>query len=570
MKHLSYLRLPLLTRRGLLTSLAVLTTLTGHLIAQDNIVALGRVSGAGTLLSGKSSVGAVITPVRNGVGDYTVTFTAAGGFAGVNANDLAVQAAIASSAAGDDTIKADVSAVTANSVTVEVQIDDVENNPSGQVAADADFFFTLFRAPNTAVAPATTPYLLASGRVNAAGTVQTSLGRHGVTASAILSGVGDVELTLADPGGFVGDVTTDYVLALTLEGSGASGHAIRGDVVDVTDDGELVVNVHTDDVQAVIDAADGVPASRAFFFTVFKLTPMPANTSDTSALIAQARVDAAGTLLSGPNAFDGGLVTSARLATGDYRVTITSPGAFSTRTAADFVAHATLNQSNSDDDGIMTEVVLENANTLHIDVSVTDVEASGEVEGLATDVGFYLTILDTVTDYQPDLRIGKRGGIMSMKGNDRYNSTGGGQALRLALEKLKWSKYYFVLENDGNTADNIRLYEQARGNVLRTKYFRLTGGRGNVTGSVIRTGLIESDVTPGGFIRYQGWVKYRSPKIRPRQSFEIHAHSLSDPTKSDVARLDVRSLPFRSGRGHGGGHGSTWNPGQGGGRGGNR
>jgi hypothetical protein len=168
MKHLSYLRLPLLTRRGLLTSLAVLTTLTGHLIAQDNIVALGRVSGAGTLLSGKSSVGAVITPVRNGVGDYTVTFTAAGGFAGVNANDLAVQAAIASSAAGDDTIKADVSAVTANSVTVEVQIDDVENNPSGQVAADADFFFTLFRAPNTAVAPATTPYLLASGRVNAA------------------------------------------------------------------------------------------------------------------------------------------------------------------------------------------------------------------------------------------------------------------------------------------------------------------------------------------------------------------------------------------------------------------
>lgn len=554
----------LLGQRCLLTSLAILTTGAAHVSAQDNIVALGRVSGAGALVTGTSSVGATITPTRNSAGDYTIVFTAVGAFAGADANDFAVQAAIASSVSGDDTIKADISAVTADSVTLEVNVDDVENSPVGHVAADADFFFTLFRAPTTVVADATTPYLLASGKVNAAGGVVSSIGRHGVTASTLLSGVGDFEITLGNPGGFVGDATTDYVLALTLEGSGVAGYAIRGDVVDVTDNGELVLNVHTDDVQAVVAATDGVAASRSFFFTVFKTTPMPVNTSDTSALIASVRVDATGNLLSGPNSFDGGLITSARLATGDYRVTITSIGAFSARTAADFVAHATLNQSNSDDDGIMTEVVLENANTLHVDVSVTDLEAGGEAEGLATDVGFYLTIFDTVSDYQPDLRIGRGSGLTSMKGNDLYNSNGNGQSVRLALEKLKWSTYHFALENDGNATDDIRLTEMLRGNRLRTKYFRLTDGRKNVTGSVVRSGLVEQDVAPGEIISYQGWVKYGSPKIRPRQSYLILARSLSDPSSVDAVGVDVKSLPFRTGRGSGGGRGGKGNAGQGG------
>lgn len=558
----------LLHRSGLAAALSLLLTSAGLLQAQDNIVALGRVSAAGALVNGASSVGATITPVRNAAGDYTVTLTAAGAFSGTDANDFAIQAAIASSVSGDDTIKADISAVTANTVTIEVQIDDVENNPSGHLAAEADFFFTVFRIPATAVADATTPYLLASGKVDVLGSVVASLGRHGITASAVLNAVGEIEVTLTNPGGFVGDAVNDYVLALTLEGSGAAGYAIRGDVTNVVDDHTVVLTIRTDDVQAIVDAADGVAATRPFFFTVFRTTAMPLGTSDTSALIASVRVDAAGNLLSSGSAFDGGTITTARLATGDYRVTIQSTGAFAGRVAADIVAHATLNQSNSEDDGIMTEVVIASANTLHIDVAVTDVEASGEVEGLATDAGFYLTILDTVLEYQPDLRIGHGPAITQMKGDGLYNETGRGQGILLKLEMLKWSRYHFALEHDGNAVDDIRVTELRGGNKVRTKYFRLSGGRRNVTNQIGRSSLLETDVDPGQVIRYQGWVKYGSPKIRPRQSFRILARSVSDPTKVDAVRVTVRSLPFRPGGGRGG---QSWQPAkgnQGGGRGG--
>lgn len=535
-----------IVRRSLLASLVLVLTGAGPLCAQDNIVALGRVSGAGALVGGTSSVGAVIAPVRNAAGDYTITITAAGAFTGADANDFAVQTAIASAVSADETIKADVSAVTDDTLTLEVRVDDVENNPNGHLAADADFFFTVLRIPSTAVANPSTPYLLATGKVNAAGGLVASIGRDGVIASSALNAAGDFAVTLTKPGGFVGDSANDYVLALTLEGSGAAGFAIRGDVSSVAGDGTLVLNVRTDDVQDVADANDALAASRAFFFSVFKVTAMPAGTQDTSALVANSRVNATGTLLSSTNSFDGGTITSAQLGTGSYRVTVTSTGAFSSRTAADFVAHATLNQGASDDKGIMTQVILANASTLHIDVAVTDLEVAGVDNGVAADAGFYLSILDTVVDLQPDLRIGRGPSLSRMKGNDVYNLSGRGQALNLKLEKLKWSRYHFALENDGEITDRIRLSEILRGKRLRTKYFRLTGGRKNVTGSVIRAGLLEPSLAPGEIIRYQGWVKYRSPKQRRKQGFRLVARSLTDRTKADAVRVNVRGLPWKN------------------------
>src|SRR5688572_4741820 len=92
----------LFSRGGLLASLALVLTGSGTLYAQDNIVALGRVSGAGALVNGTSSVGATITPVRNSAGDYTVTITAAGAFTGDDVNDFAVQAAIAATTSADE------------------------------------------------------------------------------------------------------------------------------------------------------------------------------------------------------------------------------------------------------------------------------------------------------------------------------------------------------------------------------------------------------------------------------------------------------------------------------------
>jgi len=528
-----------------LASLAFLLSGSGALIAQDNIVALGRISGGGALVSGTGSPGTVITPVRNSAGDYTVTITSAGAYTGADANDFAVHVTIASPLSGDDTIKADISAVTANSITLEMNTDDVENLPSGHAASDNGFYFTVFRIQSTAVAENTTPYLLSAGTVSAAGSVGSSIGRHGVVASSTLSNAGEYQITLSKPGGFAGDNTNDYVLLLTLEGSEAAGYATCGDVTDVSADGSMVMTVRTDDVQSVLAAASAVPSSRAFHFSVFKTTAMPVGTTDASALVANARIDAAGNLLSGPNSLDGGTMTSVRQSIGDYRVTITSIGAFANRVSGDYVAHATLNQAGSDDDGIMTEVIWADANTLHIDVAVTDVEVIAQPEGAASDAGFYLTIMNLVTDYQPDLRIGRRSSITRMKGDNLYNSTGRGQEHKMAIKGREWSIYHFALENDGDESDAMSVNEY-RGQNMRTRYFRLTGGRRNVTASMIREGHLESSLDSGEVILYQGWAKYGAREVRSSQSLQIHVRSLSDSAMTDAVRLNVRRHPSRS------------------------
>jgi hypothetical protein len=113
---------------------------------------------------------------------------------------------------------------------------------------------------------------------------------------------------------------------------------------------------------------------------------------------------------------------------------------------------------------------------------------------------------------------------------------------------LKWSKYFFALENDGNITDRVRLNETGRVNQVRTKYFRLSGGRKNITGKVIRAGYIEEALDPDDAVRYQGWVKYRSPKTRPKQSIRIIARSLVDTSKVDAVRANA-SGEFRAGNG---------------------
>jgi len=522
----------------------------GSINAQDNIVALGRVDAAGGLVSSSTTVGGIIAPVRNSAGDYTVTVTATGAFTGTDVNDFAAQATINSSASGDSTIKVAISGVTNNTITLEVNVDDVEDttDPNAALAVDANFNFVLFRIPNTVTASARTSHLIASGKVSALGVLQSAIGRDGIEASAGLSGIGDFDLTLTKAGGFTADALTDYVVLLTLEGSGAEAYAIRGDVTDVSANGQVVINVRTDDVQAIIDANVAVPASRSFYFSVYQTTNTPAGTVDTEALVSHARVSAAGALLSGTNSFDGGLVASTQLGTGSYRVTMTSSGAFAGRIASEFVAHATLDQTTSDDDGIAVMLTVINNNTLQVDVSVNDLETSGQADGVAQDAGFYLTILDTVGDVRPDLLIGRKRALTSMTGDNVYGSSGRGQAIDLELNKLKWSKYFFALENDGNITDRVRLNETGRVNQVRTKYFRLNGGRKNITGKVIRAGYIEEALDPDDAVRYQGWVKYRSPKTRPKQSIRIVARSLVDTSKVDAVRANA-SGEFRAGNG---------------------
>jgi len=513
------------------------------LLAQENLVALGRVSSAGALLNGTTTVNGVINTTFNGTGDYTVAVTSTGAFAGNDVNDFIVQVAVSSTASGDETIKARVTSVTNDAVSFNVHIDDVEDltNPSGALPASFAFHFTLYRIPETFPAVAGTRFLLGTGLVNGAGTLLSGTGVGGISVSSVQNGAGDYNVILTKTGEFADDALNDYVLALSVRASGAQDQAVRGAPINLASNDEAIFNIHTDDVQANPDASAGVPTNEDFYFTIYRITPvsgLPAS----RLLVALARVNSSGTLLSTPNSFDGGTMAASQIGTGQYRVTIASAGAFAGRAATEFLAHVNLDQNVSADEAIMSTVTIPDDSTLQIDVYVNDVELTGTNSGDPTDATFFLSLFDARAELQPDLRIGEKGNLTKMKGNNNYNATGAGQQLRLALASTSRSKYFFALENDGNIADNVRVKEKGAGSRVRTNYFRLTGGRTNVTAKVKKLGSVEGSVNPGAFVRYEGRIKYFSADNRPGRKIRLTGTSLISPSAFDTVRLKVSGI----------------------------
>jgi len=148
-------------------------------------------------------------------------------------------------------------------------------------------------------------------------------------------------------------------------------------------------------------------------------------------------------------------------------------------------------------------------------------------------------------DRQPDLRIGVSRSINMMRGNDIYNPTSAGQRIQVSPEGQRWSNFYFALENDGNKSENridrVRLKGTGspRNRVIDTKYFRLTGGRRNITAQMTATGWPET-LTEGTIVKYQGMVRYLSPSISRNQNVNIIARSRVDTSKVDAIRALVR------------------------------
>jgi len=357
----------------------------------------------------------------------------------------------------------------------------------------------------------------------------------------VLNASGDYNVTLTKAGAFAGDVLNDYVLALSARATGDQDQAVRGAPSNAGSDDEIIFNIHTDDVQDIPDANTETPTSEDFYFTVYRIAPtngLPAS----RLLVALARVDDAGVLLSSPNAFDGGTLSASQVGAGNYHVTIVSSGAFAGRSATEFVAHANLDQSVSADEAIMSNVTIPDENTLRVSVNINDVEQSGNDAGLPINRPFFLSLFDARAELQPDLRIGEKGSLTKMKGNNKYNVTGAGQQLKLELVSTSRKKYFFALENDGNIADNVRVKEKGAGSRMRTNYFRLTGGRANVTAKVKKAGSVEEAVNPGAFVRYEGRIKYLSTDKRPGRKIRLSGTSLVAPSASDTVRLKVSGI----------------------------
>jgi|GEM_PF-1962718 len=136
------IRCNLLRSAAFVAALPLLAAVSG-LRAQESTVALGIVRGNGTLESSANPVSGVVASVRNAAGNYTVTVTSAGAFAGSSPSDYLVHTTIQSILSGDITTNARVGSVTADVLTVQVRTGDVETttNLYAVVETDSPFYF---------------------------------------------------------------------------------------------------------------------------------------------------------------------------------------------------------------------------------------------------------------------------------------------------------------------------------------------------------------------------------------------------------------------------------------------
>lgn len=516
--------------------------------AQNHVVAIGQVDSAGNHVNSANTVGGVVSSVQNGTGDYTVTVTAAGAFAGTNVEDFIPAITCLDGNSDDQIPKANVSSVTANVLTIDVHTDDVEHtgNPNGPEPINNAFFFSVHRVPGSFAGPGSTKHLLSTGQVNTDGTLLSGLSLEGLAVSSTNPGAGIYEITFTNPGAFAGMVEDDFVPILSLWETGNFDEAIRGDITSVNAN-SITLRVRTDDVQSFIGGLDqdsATPTNNRFHFTLYQI-PSDSGAAKSQALVSLGRVTSAGVLESGGTF--GGSTTAAQNGTGEYTVSITVPGAFAGRAEDEFAAQLTLRNTISADESIGASLEVANANTLLLHVFISDVESGGTNAGSAANAPFYFAVYDAVAAYRPDLQISKKRSLTKHKGDGIYNNSGVGQTIQVKLRdrkngKPRKKKYFFVAENDGNAVDELRLRTRSSGPDLKHKVFKITGGRENVT-AAIHTGILTlDDLRPGEQVQFRAVAKFKKNANKKRRNMATRTNSLRDAAKTDAVKAKIRRI----------------------------
>ena len=126
-----------------------------------------------------------------------------------------------------------------------------------------------------------------------------------------------------------------------------------------------------------------------------------------------------------------------------------------------------------------------------------------------------------------------------MKGDGVYNNSGANQQAKLKLVGRKTGKVFFAIENDGTVRDRVQIRSKGGGRDLKEKYFRIDGGRRNITGNVLRSGYTQLDIYPGETVRFQGKIKYRITDRRKRKKVRLSTDSLQPGAPGDTVRVKV-------------------------------
>jgi len=526
--------------------LAALLVLAGasRLAAQESLIALGKVNSDGSLAASSNTLGGVAASSRVGLGNYNLTVTAAGAFAGAATGDFLISTGIESAASGDRILNAGIVSVTNDVLTIKVRVNDVENSPTldGAVAADGGFYFGIRRIDPLATTPASdSRHLLAAGTVNSSGSLAKAFGIDGITISSLRADTGDYFVTLTKTGAFALDSSLDYLVFLSLVGSASEDEAIRGDVSSTASDDSIAFNIHVDDVQNPGGADVGVPSNRNFVFSIYSLNSIDLNGGPASELFAaHTSVDGStGNLVFGQSIFPGGVVGSTHLSAGRYQIEIVSAGAFAGVDSDRYVPIVDINNTNLADEAVQAQVTIPDANTLRITVATNDVQTNGDADGDPKDRSFFLSLIDTAPAVFHDLSLSTRNLPATFRGVGITNLNGAGQTVRLKLVNASASRVFFKSENAGSAIDDLRLKGQAITGKLDSRFFDTTTGRRNITAEVKLGAVAVEDLRPGDAVSIEGVIRYKSANQTPNVTSKLRTISSNLPARHDVNRILV-------------------------------
>lgn len=512
-------------------------------MAQDSLVALGKVDASGTLLSSRTTVGGTVGLVDNGTGDFTVTVSSPGAFTGASPEDFVIELTIADGSLSDDDAKSSVT-VSDDLLSVDVAIVDLEDdtNANGGEARDKSFYFLIRRASAGATSVSNgTRYLKAHGVVDVNGDLLSAYGLDGIDVSSVRNATGDYTVTLIKANGYSADTFDEHLIFLTPINGNNQDQVIVGEPTGVADANSVAFKVRSTDVQDGGNTNNPTAANNKFCFSIYQLDVASASgVPDSQFLTAIANIQTDGTANLALGASPSTVVNSSRVGEGDYRLTITSLGAFAGLTDDDFVVQATLRQTGTADEGCNIETTVANSDTLYVDVNTNDIEQSGNNSGVATDANFGVAVYSINPLVQPDLRIGTKKQITQQKGDDIINGTGAAQRAKLKLVDRKKKRFYFTVENVGNVVDDMRIAEVGGGKFLKTKYFDVQGGgRINVSANVRMGAEVVSNLRPAKLNRFEAQTKYRKISKRPKRKMKITGSSIHSPASADTVQAKV-------------------------------
>ena len=312
---------------------------------------------------------------------------------------------------------------------------------------------------------------------------------------------------------------------------------MRGGATSVISDDTVLLEVYTDDVQQAVAGDSPVPANEPFHFSIYRLTGPETSGESASRLVrAVASIDSSGGLTSGATRFGAGVLSASRISEGLFQLDLAQPGGFAGVSSNRFVVHAFDNSSATSDELIGAEVSVFDDNTLRVEISATDVEADGEATGTLNDRNLFVVIYDTEPDFGPDLGVGTKKSLTSMKGRGILNSSGAGQGIKLNLTGTNQRKFFIAAENVAHSVDSLRLKGISTRGPLATTFFRVTGGKTNVTAEVKIGAVVSEDVIPGRIIRFEGRTGYKSEGSRPTKTMKVRGLSDFDTSSVDLVK----------------------------------